>query len=243
MPTQLKIGFAYKFYTLWEMTQESRYEGKNRIHIVTDYKFIKNISIDREVVEQKYPGIEIDEALRGKSHSFFEEKYVWTEQDKFRFGKYAGVEISKCYDYSYLAWYYTQIDESQEEHRSIIRSVLIDHGYEVKGDIVMSPKEVQERKEMKERTKEFIKMAENGELLEFTPEYNLDSSGIYRQDLIFFKFPEVKEMYYQGYVYFLPVINGKTKRIKNKNIIVSEYTYKIVKDSVVIYIEKFEVTK
>lgn len=243
MIAQFKIGFAYKFYTLWEMTQENRYEGNGRVHIVTDYKFIKNISMDREVVEQKYPGIEIDENLRGKNHSFFEEKYVWTEQDKFRFGKYAGSKFTDCYDYSYLAWYYTQIDESQQEHRDIIKSILVDHGYEVKGDIVLSPKEVQERKEMKERTKEFIEMVENGELLEFTPEYNLSFDGIYRQDLIFFKFPEVKEMYYQDYVYFLPIINGKTKRIKNKNVIVSEYTYKIVRDSVVIYIEKFDIAK
>lgn len=243
MISQYKIGFANKFYTLWVMTQTNQYLGNGKTYIRTDYEFKKNISMTKEYAIKKYPGIEVDETLKGKTKSFSKEKYEWTEFDKFRFGKYEGLTFEEANDYNYLAWYYKEIGALYQDHKDFAKKVLEAHGYEIDGDIVMSPEDVRERKEMRERTQEFIEMAENGELIEFVPETNLSFDGLYRQEMVIFKFPEVKEMFYQGYEYYLPVVNGKTKRIKNKNVLVTEYTYKVVKDSLIIYIEKFEVAK
>ena len=37
-----------------------------------------------------------------------------------------------------------------------------------------------------------------------------------------FKFKEGNEYYYKGYTYYLPVLNGKSKRIKNKTIVITD---------------------
>jgi hypothetical protein len=57
-----KIGFAEQFYTLWWVTEKE---------FATAYTFMKNISKSRERVEELYPGIELDEKLRGKRGSFY----------------------------------------------------------------------------------------------------------------------------------------------------------------------------
>lgn len=57
-----KIGFAEQFYTLWWVTEREH---------ATAYTFMKNISKSRERVEELYPGIELDEKLRGKRGSFY----------------------------------------------------------------------------------------------------------------------------------------------------------------------------
>lgn len=57
-----KIGFAEQFYTLWWVTEHEH---------ATGYTFMKNISKSRERVNELYPGIEIDDNLRGKRGSFY----------------------------------------------------------------------------------------------------------------------------------------------------------------------------
>ena len=39
---------------------------------------------------------------------------------------------------------------------------------------------------------------------------------------------DYKEMYYQGYSYHLPVVNGKSKRLKNKTIKVNTKDYQVI---------------
>lgn len=243
MIQEYKIGFANKFYTLWIMTTTSKYLGNGKSCIRTDYEFKKNISMTKEYVIKKYPGVEIDPELRGKSWSFSKERYEWTTFDEFRFGKYEGLKLDEIKDYNYTAWYFGEIRD--DKHKEVVKEFLENAGYRISPNgCVTSPKELIELQEMKERAMEFIEMAENGELIEFVPETNLSFDGLYRQEMVLFKFPEVKEMYYNGYEYYLPVLNGKTKRIKNKTIMVTEYTYKIIENGgLVIYIEKFEIAK
>ncbi len=57
-----KIGFAEQFYTLWWVTEFEH---------ATSYTFMKNVSKSRERVEELYPGVELDEKLRGKRGSFY----------------------------------------------------------------------------------------------------------------------------------------------------------------------------
>ena len=40
------IGFANKFYTLWNITEETKSLGNGCNYVVTHYTYIKNISFD-----------------------------------------------------------------------------------------------------------------------------------------------------------------------------------------------------
>ena len=46
----IAIGFANKFYTLWNITEETKSLGNGCNYVVTHYTYIKNISFDKETV-------------------------------------------------------------------------------------------------------------------------------------------------------------------------------------------------
>jgi hypothetical protein len=79
----------------------------------------------------------------------------------------------------------------------------------------------------------------------FTPDSNVDDEGYFcSEEDILYHFPEVKENYYQGFPYYLPVLNGKAKRIKNKNIKIKKFTYSVDNyNRLVIEILDFEIVK
>jgi hypothetical protein len=64
--------------------------------------------------------------------------------------------------------------------------------------------------------KTLVKKAINGKkvLLEITS--NPKEDGRIIVDGVVYYFPKVVSRYYEGYVYYVPVTNGKAKRIKNK---------------------------
>ena len=212
------IGFANKMYTLWSKTFiETNRGGFNT------YKFIQNISKDLEVAKNKYPNAEIDLTLRGHreiTRMVFEKpKY---NDDEFSFGKYAGEKIAESTDYKYLAWYYGQI-EHDTTRKEIIKSILEPLGYGFRGELcIMDPETYKyylEEKAIEEAAK---KMVESGNI-EFVPEYNIDYEGEINVDGILYRFENFQEFFYSGYEYYLPVLNGKSKRIKNKKVIVTEF--------------------
>ena len=86
-------------------------------------------------------------------------------------------------------------------------------------------------------------MINNNEVLKFIPEYNPDSYGELRIDGILYRFNEVAQNYYNGYSYYLPVVKGNAKRIKNKTVNVTKYTSTIVDNNVTVDIIEFTVTK
>ena len=100
------IGFAGKYYTLWEVTSSTTDFCNGKHCIIKSYTYLQNISFDKEKVFAMYPNIEIDEELRGRTKSFKSYKEYWDNIDTFRFGKYAGnnlEEIAKI-DREYLEW-------------------------------------------------------------------------------------------------------------------------------------------
>lgn len=104
------IGFANKFYTLWNHSTETNYtciSGKNFLtNIRHKYDYIKNISISEEKVKELYPDAPIIDGLRGRTISFWEDEKIELPIGYFGFGKYYGelIEDILAKDFQYCLW-------------------------------------------------------------------------------------------------------------------------------------------
>ena len=242
------IGFATKFYTLWSMNEHTVDVGDGKRIRYTEYCYCGKISTSRETAMSKYPGLAIDENLRGKTRSWTRQEYVWDNVNTFRFGKYKGGEINENCDTDYLEWYFGAVDG---EHRDYVASVLRKCGYVIEGSTFYSPKVLKEIADAKEAKERVISAANEGVQVRLFIERNPDEDGAIRvvnpaeegylnTDGIRFWFREVAERYYDGYIYYMPCINGKAKRVKGKTILA---TISYNKDEDAFYIEKFTVEK
>jgi len=245
------IGFANKFYTLWSITEETKPLGNGHNYMITHYTFIKNISFDKEVAMKKYPNLPVDENLRGKSASWYTTKEVWDNVDTFRFGKYKYEKIDNT-DLNYLAWYWDNIDG---EHKEYVGEILKANGYEIRYRIsefnnqkvahqyLISPEDLEKEKENNKIVNSLEEKLKNKKMIEFTPEYNPDMEGDIRIGDVIYHFNEVKENWYNGFNYYLPVVNRKQKRIKNKKLNITKYTYSRIENVITINIEEFIINK
>ena len=236
------IGFVNKFYTLWDVTSTVVELKYSKDTLVTN-TYIKNISTDIDKVKELYPGVEIDESLRGHSCTFEyikERKEINT--DKFNFGKYEGQLISECNDESYLIWFF---DNCDVERKKNVEERLVKLGFIVKNDTIFTQEEIEKQEQIE-------RMLSNKEELEVTFDRNLsvefDSSnkcyGVYRnEDGILFKFNDVKLNYYNGFEYCLPLVNDKAKRIKNKTVKIKDYKYEITKYDTIVEVYDFVIAK
>lgn len=217
------IGFTNKFYTLWEVTEETRPLGNGHSYLITNFTYVKNISFDKNVAMAKYPNIEINENLRGKTTSFQTRKEIWDNIDTFRFGKYKYESIKNGpASLDYIAWYWDQV---YGDHKDYVTKVLTDNGYEVRAYdydnnkyYIVSPENIKKEKIIKVKTNEIINKVNAGEDIILHIDSNPNEYGDIYIDDIKYTFNEVKENYYDGYYYYLPALNGKGKRIKNKDI-------------------------
>ena len=236
------IGFANKFYTLWDVTSKVVESKYSKYTIVTN-TYIKNISTNIDKVKELYPGVEIDESLRGHSCTFEyikERKEINT--DKFNFGKYEGQLISECNDESYLIWFF---DNCDVERKKNVEERLVKLGFVIKNDTIFTQEEIEKQEQIE-------RMLINKEELEVNFDRNLsvefdDSNkcyGVYRnEDGILFKFNDVKLNYYNGFEYCLPLVNGKPKRIKNNTIKIKDYKYEITKYDTIVEVYDFVIAK
>lgn len=97
------IGFATEYYTLWNYSVSPVYKSNVVVNGVCpqivgynhDYFYIKNISKDLDKVKKLYPGVTIDECLRGVSRRTFRRfEKVEVSIDCFSFGQLEGQSIS-----------------------------------------------------------------------------------------------------------------------------------------------------
>ena len=241
------IGFANKFYTLWEIWEEHRPLGNGCTYVITHHNYIKNISFDKETAFAKYPNAKFDENLRGMTRSWDSApKEIWDNVDTFRFGKFKYDKIDNTTDNNYLAWYWDQIDG---DHKEFVSKVLKNRGYEIRtwgdnNEYLMSPEDLMIEKINLEELNKILNKCKNNEIFEFVPEYNLDEEGDYRDGDVIFHFNDIKEMYYLDYFYYLPLDKkGKAKRFKNKNVKITKYSYTKNNETIVINVEEFEITK
>lgn len=180
-------------------------------------EYVKNVSIDENKTREQFPNLEIDKTLHG-SISF---RFVKRGEDLtpwiLKFGKHGGEDVRDIVktDIEYLLF------------------LIRDRGFDSKWvEIVKETPEYKEYVENEEQVKndniKNIKPLDSGKHL-FTiscnPSYLYNSVVIKLTNYHFIElvFEDVKEQYYNGISYYLPVINGKAKRLKGK-----EFEYDIV---------------
>jgi len=239
MNMTLAIGFSNKYYTLWSMTtrvNQTEWGYETRRY----YSFEKNLGKDLAKIQAKYPGVEINEKLNGHRRTFEEfDKRVFTSNDYFKFGKYSRTRINECEDLHYLEWYVEQITDDPE-HLNVVTKYLESFGYEIswcgKYIYLLNPVEVKRKSLTRDKYKDIMIKLENHDSINMAPERNLDRNGEYfhKSMNIIYKFKNFENYAYDGYFYSLPLLNGKGKRIKFKNVTITDYTYETNENGILV---------
>lgn len=222
----LKIGFARKYFTLWDVTESVQYgyDGQTARKVVHN-SYIRNLSIDKDTAFEKaksfgVKNLIVDNSLFGKSGSFDIVSYPKEEFQswQFDFGKYRGEDIRKSEDVKYLVWMYSEI-QNQFKHRErlpivVARVLELDKSYVLYKDELMTVERMEKEKETELTIKS---IRENGYIDCFIEKNPNEDGGLWIEDGVWITFPQVKPNWYNGYTYYLPVFNGKAKRVKNKS--------------------------
>ena len=235
----LKIGFARKYYTVWDYSVSYRTDARGVTYKTEHYVFLRNASMDKEKALAKYPDATYCEDLRGRTRSWDYEKRI-IEYNKFHVGKYSGILFSACTDYNYMMWFYNNC--AIEDQREGIEAVLIPEGYEVyesrytpydsDQEVVtkqmISPEEAQARREQEERELQGKARLAKGFPFVVNMERNLSDEGEYLiRDLgILLRFEKFKPGYYRDMTWGYPIDKkGNAKRVKNKQLLIEKYDY------------------
>lgn len=134
------IGFATQFYTLWDVQVQQHYSTINsqHYHTGTTYTntYIKKIAKSLDKVQTLYPGVTIDESLRGLSRSFSTRIKIELPQTVFPYGQLEGALIMECTNVFQLKRLFENTDHYQHtaRRRALARRRLIQLGELVKPD-------------------------------------------------------------------------------------------------------------
>ena len=216
--TTYGIGFATKFFTLWNVQNEFVYSEVNGQYSIngtrTTFTYCGKLSIckDKAIEKVQAKGISeffIDENLRGtRTWSKTEKNFCELNKSEcsvFQFGKYEDAVISECTDIKYLFWYYS------ETSNRFAKQVLLNSGeYGIlkneDGSEYLCDNEI--CKTINER-ESIIQTIKKTMTLEFECVRNLSSNGSLRIEIdgkfiadVMFKF--FTRMFYNGYSYALP---------------------------------------
>lgn len=221
----LTIGFANKYYTLWNVENEERFStslnGQHYLSsIVTRRTYYKNLSMNRDEAilkaknENGATDIEVDPDLKGHTRSWATTKYIDYEYEawQFRFGKYQYLDIRECKDDKYLHWYSYQVESPVAEKRLL----------ELRDDLCRYKGQIREKtlvKTLKAYNRKLNKIISQG-FIEGVMERNIDSDLDFMVDGLSVSCRDrgvpVKQFEYNGYEYYLPIIGGGARRVKGK---------------------------
>ena len=197
-------------FTVWDICYTYEPLDENRRYKISNYKYLGTVNEQPE---------NIDKTAYNRIRSFKKKDIEFTNNDTFRFGKYEGRKIKDVKDLKYTKWYFKQIEDSN--HKKFIKDYLYDNWYEFRTnsdgeEYVVSPITIKYEEEKKVKQNDALEKAINGKkvLLEITS--NPREDGRIVVDGVVYYFPKVVSRYYAGYIYYVPVTNGKAKRIKNK---------------------------
>ena len=231
----IAIGFANVYFTLWNVFDEGTR---------TVYRYVKNISKDWDEVEKLYPGVSVNYSLKGHYMEFpsGDNKEVITN-DRFQFGQYKG-ETFNASSSDYLFWCYGQI--CNQESKEIIEGILTKTGkYHMCDGRLVDQEEydwrIQECKEF-ESALELIKSGDSIEIMVTSNARYTENDRVVEFIMVtenpkihlVFDEEHVKEMSYKGYYYYLPIVDGKAKRWKNKVVSIPTTNYEVKYNSIYI---------
>jgi len=254
------IGFAGTFYTLWDVEivpnyvtlRTARGESQHHSGNTIRYTYFRNLSKDLLEAIKKAGTDNVDESLRGQTRSFERSESFDYPVEYFSRGYNKGSLISECMSIRDLVW--ALENEWSEERRVCIERQMGTVGmvkYEGKwynsqcdADKVIAEKQQVEAERLRSEAI-LSKYAEQG-IYEFICERNPASDGcVYIQsDGVFVEFREIGCNSYKGFDYYLPMVNGKCKRVKGKII---KATVKVIESKchggLVLDIISFEILK
>lgn len=221
----LVIGKANTMYTLWNKTVIN---SKKYV-----FSYLKNVSKSLDKVKELYPGLTIDESLRGKTYIERTIDKPMEDVDKFNYGKYKGELLSSVNDVGYIIWYLNDNKNSNEAQaewaKENLDNVRFYNGW------FRSVEEYNQIIERKTKVETIFNKINAEKSIICTAVSNIDCNGflnvMYEGVNISVQFTgETVEYYYLSYEYCLPVIKGKAKRIKNKSIKLAIEDAEIIED-------------
>ena len=243
-------------------------------YTITDRTFIQNLSMDesKAIEKAKQKGckdLSVDGSLRGVSQSWSSKEKVesFVSPKVYKFGRCRGSLISETKESSidYLMWYASE--QNDDEHLLEIRKVCIEKfgfvnilGKRPSNDFELIFKNKEEAKEnLDAQNKKIAEDSFRKECLESNQLVGIlkHNVGSYGEGYLFvetvdgievrfdIRFSEVKENYYSGFSYYLPMDSkGKGKRVKNKTIqVIGEWVYCDDRGSEVFEVIDFKVLK
>ena len=217
------IGFAGKYYTLWSVIS-TEIKNEKEIYTRRTYAYLKNISMSIEKVKSLYPDVKIDKTLNGKRCYTTIENYKRIDDpNEFKFGKYLGKRIDEVADVEYTSWYSQQI--ISEENRNACYEFLKLHGYVILEDCIYSPEEYKKIQSANRDCDELLEKNTKQGYIELTiienAHFDFEGRCVLPTNIkgVYIVCEEgAKIMSYQDWEYYLPIFNGKAKRMKNKTV-------------------------
>jgi len=214
------IGFANKFYTLWNYRTEPQYvcdaygkywqAGTKEI-----YEYIKNISFDLDKVKTLFPNVPINDELRGITRSWSRNSKLDYPVGFFWWGKYTGKSYDDIIqnDFKYMLW-------AIENNENIKNWALTNPNY------IKYLEEEEAKYNEKLNSVDFPKV---GDLISI--DFTTNGRGGYDNDDPYYvrsNFNGIEMMVICDsakevnglYQYLMPFINGKFQKTKNKTITV-----------------------
>lgn len=240
--TNYVIGFAEQFWTLWIAEKEPVYligkDGNNYLTgYNTKYSYVKNISKDQGIAKVAYPEAEIDPELRGittRTHVALAKEDLCPQIMKFGVHYAESIDVLVESDLDYILWLIKDRPNTPNAQYAKKHKVVITHFKKI--EKAEEKRKLQLVKRLDEITQKGCVTFEAQKNLSIF--YSIESDRDYgylavtTEDGIIinliFKPSDIQVYNYQGREYALPVINGKPKRIKGKQLkITFDYVDKI----------------
>ena len=216
-------GFHYNkcIFTEWDVTITYAPYDNDRRYKIYNCKLIRKIPEALAAENNINPTKDVDYRLRNRINKFFFKEIEWTNIDTFRFGKYCGKKIADVHDIKYTCWYFEQNHDIN--HQKYIEDFLYDNWCDIRTlengkKYAVTHEIIKKEEEQQKKQDKVLNKANNMERVYLNITHNPDSEGRIIIDDVTYIFPKVKEYYYEGNFYYLPVKNGKAKRIKGKMI-------------------------
>lgn len=216
MKTTKHIGFTNKYFTLWSITSDSIYYENGTGYDTVSYTFIQNLSMsyDDAIIKAKEMGvvdISVDNDLNGKKS--------WKLSTKV-------YDVVKISDEKLLRYAFYDRNTSDIDKKLISDKLISEFSYGFVDNVLYNSEDYKNYLDNKNYSNIVLEYVNSGEK-KVIMDSNLksyESIGTLRQKLgdskfsISIIFDNVKTMNYNGFYYALPIIDGKAKRVKNKEI-------------------------